>query len=111
VQCFSLSSPTNTVIINFTGCGDQILVDYMQSGQVHIDRIVPNPAKDIVRVEGRGLSVQGVEVYDMLGRQIRVPVSVAHGLEAGLELDVRDIPEGLYYLRLGQASVRFEILR
>ena len=65
-----------------------------------------------------------MEVYDMLGRRVAIPVTTPQppptslrSQEGEVSLDVRGLPEGMYYLRIGSAeaaghaSARFEILR
>lgn len=110
-DCAALSvAGPDSVEIDFTGCGDSTLLRFMSSGSlVGIDRVTPNPAGDFVRVEGRGFGVNDVEVYDMMGRQ--VSITQPHPLENGVSMDVRTLPDGIYYVRIGLASARFEILR
>jgi len=133
-NCLTLTNALNSVDLEFTGCGDSTLLHFMATGvALRIERIVPNPAKSEIRVEGIGLRVEGLEVYDQLGRKIPLPQPLpqaggefsGHGLPqaggendrvvggdpAAITLDVRNVPEGVYYLRIGTASARFVIQR
>jgi hypothetical protein len=72
--------------------------------------VYPNPASNTIRLSIPIGSLQGVQVYDVMGRRVALtPAPLPPG--EGFEFDVRGLPEGLYYLRIGQASARFEILR
>lgn len=103
------------VTINFIGCGDSTLAHFMATGSpFRIERVVPNPAQSELRVEGRGLRVEELEVYDVMGRRVATTITTPRPrLEKAGEviLDVRRLPDGMYYLRSGQATARFEILR
>jgi hypothetical protein len=102
------------------GCGFGLISSLTQYRRIPPFRIVPNPAGDVVSVKGRGLTEGGFEVYDMLGRRVAVPMTTQPLLlekEGEITLDVHDVPEGVYYLRIngadaaGHASARFVIQR
>jgi hypothetical protein len=109
VNCITLTTDSKAAQITLAGCGDSMLLWFMRTGSlVRIDRIVPNPAQSVVKVEGIGLRVEGLEVYDVMGRKLEVTKTSS---TAGVDLDVRDLTEGMYYLRAGQSVERFVIRR
>lgn len=64
-------------------------------------RVWPNPARDIVRVEGAG-PLQSVTVYDLYGR----PVMVVNAIpESSFDVDLTAFPAGVYFLRAGGGGV------
>jgi hypothetical protein len=109
-DCVASISTSDTIFTYLNGCADPLFRQALISGDVMITNIVPNPAGDFVRVEGHGLQTERLEVYDQLGRTV-TPMTRALEDRENILIDVRSIPEGLYYLRIGQASARFEVLR
>lgn len=76
--------------------------------------VMPNPAAFEVRVKGVGIKFPDFEVYDQLGRQVSIrDAHLTQSLPEGdaLSLDVRNVPEGIYYLRLEHSAARFAIQR
>ena len=101
----SLDSP-DSVEIDFTGCGNQTLLDVMQ-GQppFRIESIVPNPAATVITVTvaaGDGSHHAGIEceLFDALGNSVltqHLALSTEH-------LDVSRLPPGIYFLRLSSGG-------
>jgi photosystem II stability/assembly factor-like uncharacterized protein len=106
---FTMARP-DSVSISIDNCGAEILRRFMAGDSLlfRIDRVVPNPAQSVVRVEGTGLRVGMLDVYDVMGRQLVVGKVATN---RGVELDTHDLPEGLYYIRIGEATSRFVIER
>jgi hypothetical protein len=85
-------------------CGDQTLQHFMQTGTPFtIESIVPNPAQTEITVRLGGAAVgahhAGVIAYilsDALGR------AALWGEDIPGRLNVRELPSGVYYLRLSQ---------
>jgi len=63
----------------------------------------PNPARDVVRVEGDG-SLQFVTVYDLYGRVVMQVTGFADRLA---EVNVSALPSGVYFLRTAAGVMRF----
>ena len=63
----------------------------------------PNPARDVVRVEGDG-PLQFVTVYDLYGRVV-MQVTGLSGCSA--EVNVSALPSGVYFLRTAAGVMRF----
>ncbi len=112
-DCAALSlAPSDSVEIDFTGCGDSTLLALMNHGApFSIESIQPNPAQEEIRVELSGAAQPTVEMYDALGREVlaqgttpQPPPSLGGGVNAGagsgVRLDVSSVPSGIYYLRL-----------
>lgn len=108
--CIAPSASNDEIAITLNGCGDSTLLRFMSSGSLMgIDRVTPNPAQSEITVQGRGLRASELQVYDMMGR--RVSRTQPLTLDEGISMDVHTLPDGMYYLRIGQAIARFEILR
>ena len=65
-------------------------------------RIFPNPAKDLVRVEG--LVVTKMQVYNAFGQLVKT-------VQGGNEISVADLPEGVYLLRITDIGGRSHTAR
>lgn len=64
--------------------------------------IYPNPADDFIRVETRhGVSLQGVEIYDITGRKVLISTES--------EVDVSKLPQGVYFVKIGEKTQHFII--
>jgi hypothetical protein len=107
----SLASSIDSVEIDFTGCGDSILLAAMQ-GQppFSIVSIQPNPASSSITVTISGAAVSGVrvsgsgievEMFDVLGQSVLRQQDVRG---TSLQLDVSNLPPGIYFLRLSQGG-------
>ncbi len=87
-------------------CGDQLIQDAMKHVPFTIASIVPNPARNEIRVSGIGLggkrgNVQTVkiEVFDLLGRAENIR---SESMENGFDLDVSSLRDGTYSLRIAK---------
>lgn len=75
---------------NFNSC--YLSTDGVEESEAGVSLSVhPNPAKDLVRIEG--LESSEVQIYNTLGQL----VSVNHNTN---EISVRDLPKGIYLLRI-----------
>jgi photosystem II stability/assembly factor-like uncharacterized protein len=101
----SVSGP-DSVQINFTGCGDSILLAAMNDSLAFvIESIQPNPAQHEITVTLSGSVQPSVEMYDALGRVVALPTTPQpppiplRSIGGGVVLDVSNVPSGLYFLR------------
>ncbi len=93
----SVSGP-DSVQINFTGCGDSILLAVMNDSlPFTIESIVPNPTTDAVQISiiNPTSSAISYQVFDALG-QSRLSGMATNNV---LSFDVSSLPSGIYYLR------------
>ena len=69
--------------------------------------IYPNPAKDVLRVEGK--DILQVEFFNIVGQKV---LSINEGFEA---IQLNDLPDGMYFVRLqskqGEKTVKLVIER
>ena len=101
----SVSGP-DSVQINFTGCGDSILLAVMNDSLPFvIESVQPNPTTDAVQVSfiNSTSSPISYQVVDVLGT-VRATGEVSG---TALTLDVHSLPNGLYYLRARNAVTGF----
>ena len=81
---------------------------YELSAQI---QLLPNPATDQVLLESEGLKIQELEVFDVMGRQVPVPLS----WDVNPTLKVNHLPEGVYLVRLqtdqGEVTKRLVVQR
>ena len=75
----------------------------MLNGQISPTSIqlFPNPASEYLTIDSRQTSINGVELYDLHGKPIRSRIS---HLEGSLQLDVGELPAGIYYLKIEGAG-------
>lgn len=83
---FTNVNRNHTIYVSFSGMG----VEESQDLDV---RIYPNPAKDIVYVEGEGIAT--IALYDMLGTYV-----VKMDYQTNKQLNLNDLPQGVYILML-----------
>jgi hypothetical protein len=115
-DCIATLDDSGSSFTYIPSCSDDLLQALLRSEQIKIDRIVPNPAREIVRVKGSEFGVSDIQVYDVMGRRMSVPVNITpqpHALAEEVEfgLDVRGLAEGMYYMQVGNARGRFVIER
>ncbi len=65
--------------------------------------IAPNPAEDHIMITCTGCAGLDAQVTDALGKV----VTIGHVSAEVLEMDIARLPEGLYLLKVGSASIRF----
>lgn len=70
-------------------------------------RVWPNPARDVVRVEGAG-PLQSVTVYDLYGRVVMTILEIP---ENTFVVNLGAFPAGVYFLRAGNGGVGKVVLR
>ena len=80
--CESSCDPIEAMVIPGAGFGE--LQDNFY--------IYPNPAKDMLRVEGK--DILEVEIFNIVGQKV---LSINEGFEA---IQLNDLPDGLYFVRL-----------
>jgi photosystem II stability/assembly factor-like uncharacterized protein len=93
-ECIAVISDSGSRFNYIYTCGDNIIRDRL-NGMRLIKSITPNPASGEIRVE---LSTQHAEItlIDALGKE-RVRTTEAR-------IDVRDLPNGVYYVRVASAG-------
>ena len=103
-RCLDLALNTDAVTIDLQGCGDSTLLRYMKSGTLpySIESITPNPATNTLNVKlqnawNRPLSY---ELANALGVRCIGNVTASDHFA----LDVHNLPNGVYYLRVMAAS-------
>ena len=103
-RCIALSTSTDAVKIDITGCGDSTLLQYMKTGQIadRIIGIVPNPASREINIRLQNVTKDPIsyEIDDALGA-IRTS-----GIMSGEQftVDVSALRGGTYYVRVVPAS-------
>ena len=70
--------------------------------QAHL-RVWPNPARDVVRVEGDG-PLQFVTIYDLYGRVVMRVEGLA---DCSTEVNVSALPSGAYFIRTAAGISKF----
>ncbi len=68
--------------------------------------VMPNPAHNIIQIQVDNPVGLSAGLFDAFGRLIR-----QQSLEANLQLDVHDLPAGLYFLRISNEEERSTTLR
>jgi hypothetical protein len=108
----SLASSIDSVEIDFTGCGDSLLIEAMQGKPLFsLVSIQPNPAQNEIsvgyRVSGTGYSDIVIELENILGQTVLTQHSASAAADTQdilntRQLDVSALSSGIYFLRLSQ---------
>jgi hypothetical protein len=103
-DCEVTNNPSSdSVTIDFTGCGGPTLWHFMQTGQIFdLLSVSPNPAANALNVEvaERGDGAVKAEVMDLLGA-----TRVTRDIPAGsTRFDISSLPSGTYFLRLSESG-------
>jgi hypothetical protein len=98
----SLFSP-DSVEIDFQGCGDSILEEFMRTGKIvfSIESVQPNPAGNEIRIQLSGNMQPEIEMFDALGSVQDVRST---SLQSGVVLDVSGVTSGIYFLRVSSGG-------
>jgi photosystem II stability/assembly factor-like uncharacterized protein len=103
-DCLGYHASADTLHLLFSGCGDSTLLYFMQNGKLPFDilSVQPNPTRSILSLHVKS------ELVQLLNCQLFDPLGV---LKKSLELnsteatlDVSDLPNGVYYLRVSQSG-------
>lgn len=70
--------------------------------------VFPNPAKDILHVSVSTGKLPNVKVLDLQGREVIVPISFQTGNSA--DVNVSQMPSGMYLLQVAGVSKRFAVM-
>jgi len=102
---FSISNVTafdnNEFPVTLSTFGDSVVVDtnlLLSNHQIDLTQFVsvyPNPAKDVLKINGGLLNIQSVELISMMGEKINSKTVGAHTAE----ISTQNIKDGLYVLR------------
>lgn len=75
--------------------------------------LYPNPANDVVRLLGSGISSLSndihVTIHDAAGRIIRTQLATAGQLYNGLDLTIRSLTSGIYFITIYTANQQYTI--
>ena len=87
----TLVSPNDCITITVSGVG-------IQDVEASQFSIYPNPATDILTIEGEGLA----EVYNALGQLV-----ISENVNGNAQLNVSNLETGVYFVRMNGGSQRF----
>lgn len=79
-------------------------LNVQENGEI---RLYPNPANNFVFVEGTSDLLQDVRIVNVQGDDISELVQCTRLLETKLQLDVHELPAGIYLCRIGENVMRF----
>jgi hypothetical protein len=103
---YMLPTPVTSIITPPSGCGTEILSDFLEDSTIPTFSIRPNPTNgEVTLTSSANLGSAEVEIYDMLGIQ-RSELSVTLSNDAPA---IFSLPEsaGIYYIRIhSSAGVR-----
>lgn len=113
VTAYALNQPVeNLVFGTYKGSNDHMgwirgeASDAVQENAIDFT-LYPNPAKDVLRVEGKG--ILEVEMFNIVGQKV---LSVNKGFEA---IQLSNLPDGMYFVRLqtkqGEKTMKLVIER
>jgi hypothetical protein len=68
-------------------------------------RVYPNPTREELRIETSDMRLSDITIYDMMGRMQKIGQSEIGQSE--IVLDVSHLPTGIYFLRVGEKTVKF----
>ena len=74
-----------------------------QNGETHLN-VYPNPTDDILYVELSGAGIKSVGLYDLQGRIVADAANA--GGRPAVTLNVRNVPAGVYVLRVTDVNGR-----
>jgi PKD repeat protein len=73
-------------------------------------RIYPNPTTGKLRITNDELRIENVEIYDITGRKttpLRMPLQSEIGnRKSEIEMDISHFPAGIYFLKIGNETVK-----
>ncbi len=87
-----LLSVNSTVTAKHGGNDDDILITYQTSNDDI--QVYPNPAVDYIMISDNE-TVTKVWIYNILGKRVK-----AYDVEIDMKYDLRDLPKGMYIVRL-----------
>jgi hypothetical protein len=67
----------------------------------HLIKIYPNPAKDIINIELKEYPIESVGLYSLLGQLLYSQDNIYTN---SVQLSVRDLPQGIYILKIGRGD-------
>jgi len=63
-------------------------------------QVYPNPTRGMINVQCLMINVQGVEVFDLMGRKVFEQKAEGRKQKAEWCLDISNLPDGMYFLRI-----------
>jgi photosystem II stability/assembly factor-like uncharacterized protein len=101
-DCQALSIPArDSVQIDFNGCADSIILSAMQhKAPFDIVSVLPNPASHTITISLSEMTAARYQLFDPLG----VLKKSYERNSSESTLDVSDLPNGVYYLRVSQSG-------
>jgi hypothetical protein len=103
IKLFETFFPSDTIVLTFYGvAGSVSTVDDLEDSDV---QVFPNPASDFINVmmpndEAKDLRI---DIFDMFGHLVKSEVSS----QSSYQLNISDLPQGVYFLRTGLVKKRF----
>jgi hypothetical protein len=69
-------------------------------------QIYPNPTMGELGIRNYELGIKDVEVFDMMGKSVYKQLSTFNS-QLSTQINVSHLPAGVYFLRVGEQTVRF----
>lgn len=76
------------------------LAAHSPDARAQID-VWPNPASDFVRIQSQGNAIESLSLFDSWGRVLR---TLSGNTTYNYQLDLRDLPAGMYFVRVESAG-------
>jgi len=67
-------------------------------------RIYPNPTKGQLKIDNGELTIENIEIYDVVGKMVLSCRDVARNVST---IDVSHLASGMYFLKIDGKVVRF----
>ena len=66
-----------------------------------IVKVYPNPAHDILHIDGATSAIDKMKLFDILGKIVSVPVNKSDNI-----MDISNLKSGIYFLKIKQQSIK-----
>jgi hypothetical protein len=68
----------------------------MDNGQL---KVYPNPTREQLTIDNGELTIENVEIYDVMGRSVGANLRVRPNTDSTMTINVESLPVGVYFLR------------
>ena len=101
-----LSSITNNLLQNFTAKikSDNPPIGIVDIKAGHSIRIYPNPTTNQLTIENGELTIENVEIYNMVGQLLQSKIV---NLQSKIQIDISHLANGMYFLKIDNRVVKF----